>query len=76
MEYKLKNCETSVTPETYCSSTIPQLKKKKQINYPVYCTAQGIQPIFYNKSKWCMLLLLLSKNTELLYFTPETNIIL
>ena len=27
MEYKLKNCETSVTPETYCSSTIPQLKK-------------------------------------------------
>ena len=34
----------------------------------IYCTAQGIQPIFYNDYKWSITF----KNCESLYCTPVT----
>ena len=38
----------------------------------VYCTAQGIEPIFYNNYKWSIIY----RKFEPLSCTAETNIIL
>ena len=46
----------------------------------IYCTAQGIQPIFYKNYKWNIYIYIyiykIYKDSESLCGIPETNIIL